>query len=331
MITTNNTIDPVAWKELVANSSTANFFQTKECYDFYASLSFLEPFVFGVTDNNVLKGVIVGYIQKDGGKLKQFFSKRAIVIGGALLADDISSEALRELLTHCKSQLRKRAIYVEFRNLNDYSAYKEIFSKSGFEYVPHLNFHVDCSSEDIVNQHLGKSRKRDIKTSLRDGASYVDAPTIDQICDYHEILNELYTKKVKTPLFPIAFFKQLYHQPFSRFLLIELNEKIIGGSVCVVLENKVVYEWFACGIDGQYKNIHPSTLATFSGIKYAYENGISRFDMMGAGKPEDSYGVRDFKEKFGGVLVEYGRFIHIANPLLYNIGKLGISILKHKQ
>lgn len=328
MITINNTIDPAAWKELVANSSTANFFQTKECYDFYASLSFLDPFIFGVTEDNELKGVIVGYIQKDGGKIKQFFSKRAIVIGGALLADDISSGTLSALLLHCSIQLKKRAIYIEFRNFNDYSRHKYVFAKYGFEYMPHLNFHIDCSSEDIVNQNLGKSRKRDIKTSLRDGATFINTPTLDNVRDYYTILHDLYTTKVKTPLFPFEFFEQLYYQPFSKFLLIALNDKIIGGTVCVVLGDKTIYEWFACGIDGAYKNIYPSTLATYSGIKYTYENNISRFDMMGAGKPEDSYGVRDFKAKFGGALVEYGRFIHITNPLLYNIGKLGVKILK---
>ena len=50
--------------------------------------------------------------------------------------------------------------------------------------------------------------------------------------------------------------------------------------------------------------------------------------MMGAGKPDDGYGVRDFKAKFGGQLVEHGRFLHVMNPLLYNIGKLGVKLLK---
>ncbi len=50
--------------------------------------------------------------------------------------------------------------------------------------------------------------------------------------------------------------------------------------------------------------------------------------MMGAGKPQEDYGVRDFKSQFGGELVEYGRFIHVRNSLLYKIGKLGVKILK---
>ena len=71
-------LDLYQWNKLTETSSNTSFFQTKECYDFYASLSFMEPFVFAVSENNILKGVVVGYIQKDGGRLKQFFSRRAI-------------------------------------------------------------------------------------------------------------------------------------------------------------------------------------------------------------------------------------------------------------
>jgi lipid II:glycine glycyltransferase (peptidoglycan interpeptide bridge formation enzyme) len=50
--------------------------------------------------------------------------------------------------------------------------------------------------------------------------------------------------------------------------------------------------------------------------------------MMGAGKPDEAYGVRDFKAKFGGKEVEHGRFLCVTKPLLYNIGVLGVKILK---
>ncbi|MFV0391858.1 MAG: hypothetical protein ACK5KP_08260 [Paludibacteraceae bacterium] len=94
----DNNIDSLKWQELIQKSSTTSFFQTKECYDFYCSLSFLEPFAFGVEKNNNLQGVICGYIVANGGKLKRFFSRRAIIHGGPLLVDDISDETLTELL-----------------------------------------------------------------------------------------------------------------------------------------------------------------------------------------------------------------------------------------
>ncbi|MCR9010686.1 lipid II:glycine glycyltransferase FemX [Gabonibacter chumensis] len=331
MIQIFDNIDQISidqWELLLNRSKTASFFQSKECYDFYASLSFMKSFVFAAFENDILKGVVVGYIQKDGGKLKQFFSRRAIVPGGALLANDISEEVLRSLLLFCKKGLASKAIYIEFRNYNDYSLFRPVFESVGFDYKAHLNFHVNCVSEDIVKKNLGNSRKRDIRTSLRDGAEIVGEPTLQEVETYYDILSELYKTRVKTPLFPFEFFNKLYREHFGKFLLIRLKGKIIGGTVCVIMENRVMYEWFACGLDGKFKNIYPSTLATWSGIKYATDHDIPLFDMMGAGKPDEGYGVRDFKAKFGGDLVEHGRFLFITKPLLYNIGRLGVKLLK---
>ena len=324
-----NEIDTQQWEQLLRSSRTKSFFQTHSCYDLYAvNKSFMQPFFIGIEDDGVLKGVIVGYIQSDGGIIKRFLSRRAIINSGPLLADDISDEALMLLLNHCKKRLQGKAIYVEFRNFEDYSCYKNLFQRCGFKYVPHLNFHIDTSSEEVINQNLGKSRKRDIRTSFRDGAEIVENPTMDDLCQFYDILNDLYVNKVKTPLYPRSFFEHLFQQPYSTFLLVRLNGKIIGGTVCVTLPGHAVYEWFACGEDGVYKNIYPSTVATYAAIQYAAKNGYHHFDMMGAGKPDESYGVREFKAKFGGQLVEHGRFLAVINPLLYEIGKMGVKIMK---
>ena len=322
-------VDIQQWNQLLQSSRTKSFFQTQDCYELYAvNDSFMKPFFMGVEDRGLLKGVIVGYIQADGGIVKRFLSRRAIVNSGPLLADDISDEALVMLLNHCKKSLRGKAIYIEFRNYEDYSQYKDVFHRCGFEYVPHYNFHIDTTSEDVVNQNLGKSRKRDIRTSFRDGAEIVENPTMEDIRQFYDILNNLYIKKVKTPLYPLSFFEYLFQQPYSKFLLVRLNDKIVGGTVCVTQPGHAVYEWFACGEDGVYKNIYPSTVATYAAIQYAANNGYHHFDMMGAGKPDESYGVREFKAKFGGQLMEHGRFQTVLNPLLYKIGVMGVTIMK---
>lgn len=324
-----NEIDIQQWESLLLKSKTRSFFQTKECYDLYAANpEFMKPFCWAVEDDGMLQGVIVGYIQKDGGRVKQFLSRRAIINSGPLLANDISDEALTSLLTECKRILQGKAIYVECRNFEDYSQYKKVFENCGFDYVPHLNFHVNTTSEEVVQKNIHKSCKRDIRTSFRDGAEIVDNPTVKEVADFYAILRVLYANKVKTPLYPISFFECLYHKNYSKFLLVRLHDKIIGGVVCVCLNDYAVYEWFACGEDGIYKNIHSSTVATYAGIRYAAKNGYQHFDMMGAGKPDEDYGVRDFKAKFGGQLVEHGRFLQILSPLLYSIGKLGIKFLK---
>ena len=110
--------------------------------------------------------------------------------------------------------------------------------------------------------------------------------------------------------------------------MVKWKDKIIGGIVCPVLEGKTIYELYICGLDQEYKDLSPSVMATYAAIEYGFKNGFKKFDFMGAGKPSEDYGVRDFKAKFGGDLVEHGRFIKICNPFLFNLGKAGLSILK---
>ena len=50
-----------------------------------------------------LVGVCVGYVTKANSALKQFFTRRAIIIGGPLLAEDISDEELSALLNAVKN------------------------------------------------------------------------------------------------------------------------------------------------------------------------------------------------------------------------------------
>ena len=130
---TYNQIDQAQWQALVQSSATATWFQTPEAYKFYASVNEMMPFAVGVvesqecdseamgnglwaignetseaessahTPNTIhhtpsLKGVCVGYITKETNTIKQYLTCRAIIIGGPLLAEDISATALSALL-----------------------------------------------------------------------------------------------------------------------------------------------------------------------------------------------------------------------------------------
>lgn len=353
IILSGNNIDRIEWNRLVETSATGTWFQTPKAYSFYESLPDLfRPFVVAVKSEKVrgkseeLRGICVGYVTVEKNAVKQFMMRRAVIVGGPALVDDATDAEVTELMKavrnqfqvsnflfhkendYFKFQIFNSPIFIETRNFNDYSRWKKAFANAGFDYLPHLNFHVDTSSVEVVDANLGRSRKRDIRTSLRDGATIVETPTLEQVREYYAILRHLYKTRVKTPLFPFSFFEKLWHHKDGRFMLVVLNNEIIGGTVCVEQESKCLYEWFVCGRDGEWKSIFPSSLATYAGIKYAAEHNIPRFDMMGAGTPDEAYGVRDFKARFGGKEVEHGRFLCVTRPLLYKIGVLGVKILK---
>ena len=383
-IQTYNEIDKQQWQLLIEQSPTATWFQTPEAYDFYMSVpEEMTPFAVGVAEaspksspkgkdyqttpnpfnppilNPSLKGrggdrlvgVVVGYITRERSALKQFLTRRAIIIGGPLLAEDISDEALAALLMAIRRlgdtakgkknsnaatsastpyALHSTPIYIETRNFNDYSRWRHVFEQCGFSYQPHLNFHIDTTTIEIAQTNIGKHRWKYIRLSMRDGATMVENPTLEQVRECYDLLKELYTTRVKTPLFSWEFFEKLYQQPNAKYLLVEFEGKILGGTICVCLPGKALYEWFVCGNDYYRKGIRPSSVATWCGMQYAANNGYPLFDLMGAGKPDEPYGVRDFKAEFGGKLVEHGRYLCIRKPLLYTLGKLGVIILKKR-
>lgn len=323
-------IDPVLWSELVKQSPMATWFQTREAYMFFKDLSFFEAFAIAVESDGQLRGLAVGYIQKDGGKIKQFFSRRAIVVGGPLLSDEITDEELAFLLSALTKGLQKKAIFIETRNFNDYTRWRTVFEQSGFSYEPHYDVQVDTTSMDLVNSKLDRNRKRNIKKALDNGVVIDENPSADDLRQLYLMLEELYTTKVKTPLFPFEFFEKLRAIPSSRFFVAKNAEgQLLGGLVCVALEHRAVYAWLACGDDYNYKSLSPSVMVNYAGVSFAAREGMPRFDFMGAGKPDDGgYGVRDFKLKFGGELVEYGRYVHVCNRLLFGIGKMAVKVLK---
>ena len=339
-ILTYEQIDRTEWSALVQSSSTGTWFQTPEAYEFFVSQPELfRPFVVGIVNNpesdsgamnkETLRGVCVGYVTVEKRVLKQFFTRRAIIIGGPALANDATDDEVTALMSAVRQQLQSQAIYIETRNFNDYSRWKDAFAKAGFVYQPHLNFHVHTNQAwDTIEANIGKHRKKYIRLSFRDGATIEENPSIEQVRAYYDILLELYQTKVKMPLQPWNFFEKLYYCDSCKYLLVLFEGQVVGGSVCMLLPDHGVYEWYACGKDGLFKNIHPSSVTKYAGMKYACDNGYAVFDMMGAGKPGEEYGVRDFKAEFGGELVEHGRFRTISNRMLYALGTCIVSLIK---
>ena len=370
---TYHNIDQQQWRSLINQSPTATWFQTPEAYAFYASLpEEMRPFAVGVVEEckasqwassdlkvlNDLKdgstdrlaGVIVGYITCEKNPLKQFFTRRAIIVGGPLLADDISDEALSALLKaaaqfkveslKCKGKATSEAvtsaltpytlhptpIYIESRNFHDYSRWKYTLEQNGFVYQPHYDIHVHCNAAHTMSEQ----RIRQVKKALKNGVEIAEASSEQEIRDWYRILQQLYQEKVRTPLFSEEFFLQFYRNGVGKYLLVKHQGKVIGGMMCPILKGKAIYEWFVCGMDEEYREQYPSVMATYAAIEYAKANSLPLFDFMGAGKPDIPYGVRDFKMEFGGELVEHGRFLCVRKPLLYKIGEFGVSLLKRR-
>lgn len=323
----NSEVGLKAWDEFLVKSEFSSPFQTKSFYDLINSIENLKANVYAVEENGVLLALCVVTIQKEVG-IKGFFSRRGIIYGGPVLINN--GTEVEFLLKHISKELNN-VIYIETRNFGNFSEYRNSFKNAGWEYEPYLNFHLDCANEQTVWNKLNSNRQRQIKKAFKEGVVFEEARTTNDVKEFYEILSHLYKAKVKKPLFPINFFEKFVTSNVGKILLVKKNDKVIGGIAAPIYNNKSIYELYICGLDQEYKECSPSVMATYAAIQYAFKNNLKRFDFMGAGKPDDDYGVRSFKEKFGGDLVENGRFIKINNRFLYNLGSMAIRFLSRRK
>ena len=178
-----------------------------------------------------------------------------------------------------------------------------------------LSTQRECSEQIIDSPHH----------RITESPYYCYATTKEQVRQYYALLRQHYKTKVRKPLFPYAFFESLVTSQTGKLLLLYTADKLIGGMIQVELPGKVVYDYYACALDEAYKELSPSVLLYGITMQQAINDGIKVFDTMGAGKPDIPYGVRDFKLRFGGTLVQEGRFLLLHRPFLYKMGAWAVK------
>ncbi len=321
-----SSIDRDSFNSFIKKHPNGNFFQSLEAFTYFTSVEGYKPLIILASVDGEIVGSLLAILMKEKKKIKGYLSRRCIIYNGPVIKNDDASIA-ENVLQYFDKAIARKVIYAEFRAFFNMESYKTIFQNYGYKFQNHLNYIVPVTSIEANMKMLNASKRRQLNLSLKNGAEIIEPRSLSDIESFYSILKELYKKKVKKPLPEFDFFGNFYKdKKLGKYFLIKYLDRIIGGIMCPIDKDKI-YEWFICGLDGEVKNIYPSVLATWAPIEYAANNGLKYFDFLGAGKPNMDYGVREFKSKFGGELVDYGRFVKIYNKQLYNIGKFGLELI----
>jgi serine/alanine adding enzyme len=105
--------------------------------------------------------------------------------------------------------------------------------------------------------------------------------------------------------------------------------RLIGG-ICILCYRNTLVDWYA-GSMRSYLKKYPNDLLPWEVFKWGNSRGFSEFDFGGAGKPDKEYGVRDYKKKFGGRFVNFGRFEKIHKRIMYSIVKTAFVLWRRRK
>jgi len=324
-----STISPEieAWKTLQASSTFASPFQSPEYYYFLKSQPNHQPLILTVSrpsssDLCPLSLLLID-IQYN---TPRFLTARAIVHGGPLILPDCPPEALAQLLAESINLSRRNsAVYFEIRPYFDYSQYADIFASSGMEYIDYCDCYVDTSSLDAIDRNIQPRKLTQIRSALRQSIDFVDNPTDRQIADFYELLKRRHWHRTRRPIPSLRYFLDLAHTPVCSILLAYHKGVLISG--CVALNGVATYYYYVAGEDNLYRSLDPSSVITYHFLQYAHKKGSQHASLMGAGRLSIPFGVRDFKTRMGGVVLPYGRYIHLIRPFIYRLASLALNLL----
>lgn len=63
-------------------------------------------------------------------------------------------------------------------------------------------------------------------------------------------------------------------------------------------------------------------------LQWGIQHDLSVFDFGGAGHPDETYNVRDFKSRFHGRLVNHGRFIKVYSRPRYHLARAAYTLVR---
>jgi CelD/BcsL family acetyltransferase involved in cellulose biosynthesis len=257
---------------------------------------------------------------------------RAVVYGSVLYAPGSQGQEALELLLRAYTQeVDGTLLFTELRNLSNLDPVQPILVAHGFVYEDHLNYLVGLTHPpESVLQSIGPRTRKHIRRGLRRGRVVVEeVRERERVAPCYNLLQQTY-RRAHVPLADRSLFEAafdvLYPRGMVKFWLARVDAAYVAASV-ELLHKDVIVGWYG-GIDRTYASCTPGELLIWHILKWGAENDYRVYDFGGAGKPDEEYGVRDFKAKFGGQLVCYGRNVCVHAPVHLRLSRCGYAAFR---
>ncbi len=312
-------LEPI--EKFVKSHPNANYFQSSLFFFTCRYSKSVTPVYYVAYDENyAVTGVMLAFRQAQYQIFPlNFLSARSIIWGGPLVQHN-DLEVYKGLYQIYQKE-QSFAIYTQVRNLSDQSAFLTVMRDSNFTYEEHLNIIVDLEkTEEQLWAEVHSKRRNEIRRAQKEGTTVELSNTPDTIAKCYLILKTVY-QRAKLPLPSIDHFEALFQNSTQeeglRIFVAKYEDKIIGCMLCLAY-GTTLFDYYAGAYQENYDK-YPNDLLPWEVFRWAKQNGFTRFDFGGAGKPGVPYGVREYKKKFGGEMVNYGRFEKVHFPMLYGL------------
>lgn len=325
-------LDEVAWRAFVDRHPQGNIFHTPEMFQVFSQAKGNKPLLWAAVDQNAqpLALLLPVQITLFPGPMRTF-STRAIVYGSVLYeTSSKGTEALR-LLLRTYARETKGVLFTELRNLTNLEPIQPMLHACGFQYEEQLNYliRLDRPAEEVL-QSIGQRTRHRIRRALRRGELIIkEVERREDLALFYHLVSKSYAA-ARVPLADQSLFEAafdlLHPKGMVKFLLAWVGDECVASSAELVYKD-MIFGWYS-GVNREYSAYAPNEILMWHILAWGANHGCRVYDFGGAGRSYEKYGVRDFKAKFGGDLVSYGRNALVHAPLSLAISKVGYQVYR---
>jgi serine/alanine adding enzyme len=321
-----NSLPDDKWRSYVDQHPAGGIFHTPEMFEVFARAEKHEPSLWAAIDSSqevlaLFLPVNISILKSSLGRL----TTRDVSFGSVLCScGKEGTEALALLLKTYKKEVTGSPLFTELRNLYDLNEVQPVLQEGGFVFEPHLNYVIDLARPlDQIKHSMKGDVAQNVRRARRMGVVVEEVSSVDKISPVYAVLGEVY-KRIQVPLAPQSLFESafrtLYPRSMIKIIAARVNDAYIGVAIRLLYKNQI-FAWYA-GTIREYSKYKAHDLLNWHILEWGVENGFKTFDFGGAGKPDQSYGPRDYKAKFGGGLVNYGRNTYVHAPLRLKLSSM---------
>jgi hypothetical protein len=329
-------VEAQKWGKFVLSHPWGQIFHTPEMFEVFSRARGHHPTFWGAVNSNgqllALFLPIRIQLTQPWLQIMAEFTCRAVSYADILcVPGEAGKTALSAVLTAYLAQDGHLPLFTEIRNLSDTQEIQPILQEHGFVYSEHLNYLIDIKkSPEEVFQNIGARTRKNIQRGIKQGIVTVrEGTTLEDVKACYAILQQTY-KAAHVPLADSSLFEAAFEvlspKGMIRFTLACIGETAVACSIDLLYKD-VIYGWYG-GVDREYSRFVPNEILTWRILEWGAKQGYAVYDFGGAGKPNEFYGPRAFKAKFGGALVNFGRNTCVHRPLRLKISEVGYSLLR---
>lgn len=314
-----NQLDEHRWRSFVDRHPHGNIFHTPEMFSVFAKTRGYTPSLWAAVEGEDILALHLPVTITLAGGLLAPLTSRAVVFGSVLVEDSRrGKEALAGLLQAYDRRVGRKWLFTELRNAADLADIQPILEDRGYLFEEHENYLLDLtlSPEELLAGFSSVRRRHIRQGESNDEMAVLEVKDPSQLPVFYRLLKKTY-QWAHVPLADYSLFKHVFEilvpKGMARFAV---TCTAAGPAAAIVTLNykDTVLNWYN-GIDRAIRPPISNEYLFWRTFIWAKNHGYTVMDMGGAGKPGEKYGVRDFKAKFNGRLVAYGRNVRVHSPL----------------